>query len=271
MTKERLITLIKDYPLNDCIAQIENFINNEVEFNIKDRVAKALQKMDEDHAEKLIKIVDALQSHFDRKIRTIEGDSKNLKYDHHGSEPSSEFVIPDECCGDDLALIEKIDRIVGEMKNRPIVYIDMDGVLANFDKAHKEQYDEKSNPFPQSRVHFFYDLEEIEGSNHAVRELNKLFNIRIATAPSVKNPLCYTEKRQWIEKHYGDINLQDQLYIIPDKSVLIGDYLIDDNICAKNGQANFKGELIHFGSKEYKDWNSVLDHFYFLDKAKSKC
>lgn len=165
---------------------------------------------------------------------------------------------------DDIAIIKLIDKIVEKWESRKVVYIDMDGVLSNFSKAHSEQYCETDNPFPQSHPHFFYNLEEIEGSNHAVRELHKFYNVRIATAPSVKNPHCYTEKRQWIEKHYGDINLQERLYIIPDKSALIGDYLIDDYDSGR-GQDKFMGELIHFGSNEYKDWNSVLDHFYFLN------
>lgn len=142
----------------------------------------------------------------------------------------------------------------------------MDGVLCNFDKAFLEKYKFGKIEYPQSTCNFFLDLEEIEDSNYSVRELNKNWDIRIATSPSVKNPWCYTEKRLWIEKHYGDINLQEKLYIIPDKSVLIGDYLIDDRT-EGNGQDKFKGTLINFGSPEYKNWNSVLDFFFFVDKS----
>jgi len=45
--------------------------------------------------------------------------------------------------------------------------------------------------------------------------------------------------------------------ISPDKSLLKGDYLIDDYDYGK-GQDNFDGTLIHFGSSEFKSWREVL-------------
>jgi len=43
-----------------------------------------------------------------------------------------------------------------------------------------------------------------------------------------------------------------------DKSLLKGDYLIDD--MDGNGQSNFEGEWLHFGSKNYPDWESVVNY-----------
>jgi 5'-nucleotidase len=45
----------------------------------------------------------------------------------------------------------------------------------------------------------------------------------------------------------------------PDKSLLIGNYLIDDQDNAN--QREFKGKWIHFGSNEFKSWDSVLNYF----------
>tara|TARA_B100000768_G_C10943638_1_gene234739 strand:- start:124 stop:267 length:144 start_codon:yes stop_codon:yes gene_type:complete len=39
---------------------------------------------------------------------------------------------------------------------------------------------------------------------------------------------------------------------------LIGDYLIDDNPC--NGASEFQGKWIHFGSKYFPDWKTVLEY-----------
>ena len=85
---------------------------------------------------------------------------------------------------------------------------------------------------------------------------NPQFDVHILTAPSVRNPHSYMEKRLWIEKHF-DYSLCHKLIICSDKGLLRGDYLIDDYIDGK-GQENFDGELIHFGSDKYPDWSAVM-------------
>jgi len=42
------------------------------------------------------------------------------------------------------------------------------------------------------------------------------------------------------------------------KHFLIGDYLIDDR--RFNGASEFKGEWIHFGSKQFSNWKRVLEY-----------
>lgn len=44
----------------------------------------------------------------------------------------------------------------------------------------------------------------------------------------------------------------------PDKSLLKGDYLIDDQ--GNAGQENFEGEWIHFKTEKFPDWKSVVDY-----------
>tara|TARA_Y100001958_G_scaffold96541_1_gene66400 strand:- start:56 stop:244 length:189 start_codon:yes stop_codon:yes gene_type:complete len=43
-----------------------------------------------------------------------------------------------------------------------------------------------------------------------------------------------------------------------------GDYLIDDRL-THNGANEFEGEKIHFGSKDYPDWNSVATYLMKKD------
>ena len=43
-----------------------------------------------------------------------------------------------------------------------------------------------------------------------------------------------------------------------------GDYLIDDRL--KNGADKFQGELIHFGSDKFPDWDAVV--VYLSEKNK---
>ena len=52
------------------------------------------------------------------------------------------------------------------------------------------------------------------------------FDMWFLTAPSIKNPMSYAEKRVWIETNSFP---PERLIICPDKSLLKGDYLIDDN------------------------------------------
>ena len=44
---------------------------------------------------------------------------------------------------------------------------------------------------------------------------------------------------------------------------MFGNYLIDDR--PFNGASDFKGKWIHFGSKEFPNWKSVLNYFDIFD------
>ena len=149
------------------------------------------------------------------------------------------------------------------MKNK-IIYIDMDDVLCHFTKA--KDRDLLSNPgviYPQSQYGFYQNLEPIKDGIEAVEALidSSKFDPYILTAPSVKNPLSYTEKRVWVE-HYFGINFVERLIICSNKGLLKGDYLIDDHVDGR-GQENFEGELIQFGSKQYPDWVSIREYLKF--------
>lgn len=139
-----------------------------------------------------------------------------------------------------------------------IVYLDMDDVLCNFKEAHAKAL--SANPsiqFPQSQYGFFLNLMPKEGAIDAVAafEASSNYDVYILTAPSLKNPLCYTEKRAWVEKWLG-FSMVEKLIISPNKSLLNGDILIDDNVSGK-GQEGFEGRLIQFGSKQFPDWAAV--------------
>jgi len=128
---------------------------------------------------------------------------------------------------------------------KKIVYFDMDGVLCQFRKKFNEEIER--NPkiqFPQATYGFFANLEP---HTHMVflykaLENNANFDVHILTAPSYINPLCYTEKRVWVEKHLG-LEAAEKMVITGYKNLLKGDYLIDDNESGK-GQDKFEGKLL---------------------------
>lgn len=140
------------------------------------------------------------------------------------------------------------------------LYVDMDGVLCDFAGAFKKEHSDTVK-FPQSRWGFFTNLEPLPNAIYFVKELMKTHDVWILTRPSYKNALCYTEKRLWIEKYFG-LEFCQKLIICSDKSLVKGDYLVDDSI--SDGQLEFEGELIRFGSPEFKNWWHV--HDYLMDK-----
>ena len=145
------------------------------------------------------------------------------------------------------------------------IYIDMDDVLCDFKAAfetHRAQFPDIQ--YPQSQEGFFKGLMPINGGVDAMDWLyaSPEFDPFILTAPSVYNPFCYTEKRLWIEEHLG-FDWCHRLIISPDKSLLNGDYLIDDRDKG-HGQDKFAGVLIQFGSEKFPDWDGVSKYLRML-------
>lgn len=145
------------------------------------------------------------------------------------------------------------------IKEKLIVYVDMDGVLCDYHGAHKEALIKNpDNKYPQSVKGFFLNLEPI---SDAIKIMNwmsksKVLDVYILTAPSVMNPLCYIEKRLWVEKWFG-MEMVNKLIITPNKGLNKGDFLIDDFISGR-GQDGFEGKLIHFGSKGFENWKEIV-------------
>lgn len=133
------------------------------------------------------------------------------------------------------------------------LYVDMDGVLCDFIKSYNENFHPINNIYPQSNWGFFTNLSPIDNAVDTLKKLMGYYDVWILTRPSYKNPLCYTEKRIWIEKYFG-LDFCEKLIICCDKSLLKGDYLIDDNLT--DGQTEFEGELLHFGN-DFKNWEEV--------------
>lgn len=142
------------------------------------------------------------------------------------------------------------------MKKR--IYVDMDGVLCNFYKAAKQAL--TKNPkqkYPQAQWGFFLKLEEIPDAIDSFNKLKESYDVWILTRPSFRNVNCYTEKAQWVWDHLG-YDVLEKTIISGDKSLLKGDYLIDDQLNAN--QENFEGELIRFGSEKFPNWKTIINY-----------
>ena len=150
------------------------------------------------------------------------------------------------------------------------VFIDMDGVLVDFEGAMKKKY--KKNPEfreiykknPDEMPGIFKKPKPVNGAIEAVKKLHDSgkYELFIATTASWKNPKAAYHKRLWIEKHFGKL-FEKKMFIAHRKDLLMGDYLIDDR--ESNGASDFSGELLSFGWayekqqwNEYRTWEDIL-------------
>jgi 5'-nucleotidase len=136
---------------------------------------------------------------------------------------------------------------------KEIVYVDMDDTLCDWRGAYDQALqDHPEQKYPQSVVNFFRNLVPLDGAIEGFLKLEELgYDVWILTRPSYMNPLCYTEKRLWVEDHLG-IEWTKKLIISPDKSLLKGDWLIDDY-----PWPGFEGKQLLYGSNEYPNWDAI--------------
>jgi len=143
---------------------------------------------------------------------------------------------------------------------RKRVYIDMDDTICKFTKKSKEcKLRNPSQPYPQSQWGFFIDLEPLDDAIESIKRLSIDHDVWFLSRPSTMNINCYTEKAFWISNYIGP-EWVERLILSTDKSLLKGDFLIDDK--TECGQKEFEGKLLIFGSDEYPDWKSIINYFY---------
>lgn len=136
------------------------------------------------------------------------------------------------------------------------IYVDMDDTLCDFMGASWLALKEKPEQrYPQAEMDFFRKLRPHDGAIEAMNKLAEGHDVWILTRPSYRNPLCYTEKRLWVEDHLG-LEWCEKLILCPDKSLMKGDYLIDDIRWDE-----FEGEQLVYGNQEFSTWDSVLTYF----------
>lgn len=150
--------------------------------------------------------------------------------------------------------------------SKKILYIDMDGVVANFD-ATIDRYMRaggySTNPDMRSKLvdyicqrnpQIFSELEPIQGAVNAVKILSDYYDVYFLSTPMWDVPESFTSKRIWLELYFGEL-ANRKLILTHRKDLAIGDFLIDDRI--KHGVDKFQGEHIHFKKDEY-EWDKVL-------------
>ena len=139
------------------------------------------------------------------------------------------------------------------------IFIDMDGVIANFEKASNEfqRIHGKTNR-PDLWVNY-RDLDVIDGAIKAVAKLNADHEVFIASTPPWTRPEVWGHKREWIGEHFP--YLKRKIILTHRKDLLIGDILIDDS--RFRGQPDFQGEWYWFNQNwKNKNWKACLEWIY---------
>ena len=92
--------------------------------------------------------------------------------------------------------------------NKIIIYCDMDGVLADFDKVPNAVARYKNEP------NFFYDLEPIKENVNAIKELiTKNYLVKILSKSPHEN--ADNDKRKWLAKYLPEIENENIIFARP--------------------------------------------------------
>ncbi len=148
------------------------------------------------------------------------------------------------------------------MKARPIVYVDMDGVLVDFESGIARLTDQERSMYVgryDEVPGIFARMDPMPGAIAAFAELERRFDAYILSTASWLNPSSWAHKVEWVQAHFGNdasSPAYKRLILSHHKELNRGDYLIDDRL--HNGAEAFEGELIVFGSPEFPDWDAVL-------------
>ena len=130
------------------------------------------------------------------------------------------------------------------------IFLDMDGVLANFEKAAAQILDVKR----PDEVLDFSTFEPMPGAIDAVEKIIAMgHDVFIATTPPWNNPSAWGQKRDWVEEHLPQ--LKRKMFLTHRKDLLKGDILVDDS--TYRGQYDFEGTFMHFG--KHFDWDMVVN------------
>lgn len=157
------------------------------------------------------------------------------------------------------------EQISGHTANRdslrpassPRVFIDMDGVIVDFDRYRDERG--LTGDQVKAMVGAYLDMPPIPGAIEAVRSLIGMgYEVWLATKPPTGVAHAYSDKAAWVLRHLPE--LKRRIIITHDKGLLGGeeDYLCDDRPHKANC-ALFRGTLVPFVGGYH--WPQALDFF----------
>lgn len=153
--------------------------------------------------------------------------------------------------------VEKKEELV---EDRPVLYLDMDNVLADFDGSPDIPDIEKNRRDHPAifKPNFFLNLKPTEFAKEAVRALllSGKYEVWVASKPLWNSHHCYSEKAQWLLQHFPE--LSKRVVFTQDKGLLAGNFLVDDE---PHWYGTFAGTFILFNPKKAKKcWEQLLEY-----------
>ena len=106
-------------------------------------------------------------------------------------------------------------------------------------------------------------MDPIDGAIDAYIQLAQKYNTYILSTAPWHNETALGDKVGWAKKHLGEA-IYKRLIFSHNKHLNEGHFLIDDRP-HRNGAGDFKGELIHFGSDKFPNWDHVLGYLLNVD------
>ena len=141
-----------------------------------------------------------------------------------------------------------------------VLFVDMDNVLVDFPSgidriSDKERsiYGDRLDEVPG----IFGLMTPLEDAIDSFHKLSQTYDTYILSTAPWENPSAWSDKLLWVKKYIGDV-AHKRLILSHNKNLNYGDYLIDDTFY--RGQKDFEGEWLHFGSKKYPGWDSVMEY-----------
>lgn len=148
--------------------------------------------------------------------------------------------------------------------DKELLFVDMDGVLCNFNKA-KEDWvlaGNKPNMLYETDG-FFTKLEPIEDAIESIELLEDYYDVYILSTAPWSSPFAWKDKRIWIENNLSK-KFKKKLILSHNKGLFIGKALIDDRIA--NGVLDFTGEFINFGKYPFENWKKIVNYLKPVEK-----
>ena len=141
-----------------------------------------------------------------------------------------------------------------------ILYVDMDNVLVDFSSSFPQLSDAMLEKYADNKDDIpgiFSLMKPLDGAIDAYKKLSNRYDTYILSTAPWDNPSAWSDKLIWVKTYLGS-HAHKRLILSHNKNLNSGDYLIDDRL--RNGAADFKGEHIHFGTRKFPDWQSVLSY-----------